>query len=52
MKLSCRECGAKLNIKEIEEAKDTCPVCKKEMSWFSDVFYYIRRRIPNLLRLG
>jgi len=33
MKLSCRECGVKLNI---AETSIICPKCGKETSWLSE----------------
>ncbi len=39
-KLSCRECGAKVSIKEIEKAGSICPICKKETSWLTDPEFF------------
>lgn len=39
-KFSCRECGEKFSIKEISEAKDTCPKCGKETSWLSAPVFF------------
>ncbi|MCX6748519.1 MAG: hypothetical protein NT076_02850 [Candidatus Pacearchaeota archaeon] len=36
MELNCSQCGARLSIEEVEKAKDTCPICKKETSWITD----------------
>ena len=43
MKMSCRECGAKLSVEEVEKAKDTCPICKKKTSWFSEPEFFINK---------
>ncbi|MFA5856677.1 MAG: hypothetical protein WC867_04920 [Candidatus Pacearchaeota archaeon] len=40
MELTCRECGGRLDIKEIEKAGSTCPLCKKETSWFTDPEFF------------
>ena len=42
MKLSCRECGAKLDVEELEKLKDNiCPICKKSTSWFTEPEFWI-----------
>jgi rubrerythrin len=40
MKMSCKKCGARLSIGEVEEAKDTCPFCKQKTSWFSEPEFF------------
>lgn len=39
-KFSCRECGVKLDTKEIEKAGGTCPKCGKETSWISELMFF------------
>ena len=40
MKHSCRECGEKFSTEEIATAKNICPKCGKETSWFSDPVFF------------
>lgn len=39
--LRCRECGAKVSIKEIEKSGNVCPNCNKETSWFTEPEFFI-----------